>query len=57
MPTCIQKLNPKDLRSHTSYESICEEDEEEEAGFFSELAYEVKITEGKVITSPSDIYP
>ena len=30
-------------------------DEGEETGLFSELAYEDKITEGKVITSPADI--
>ena len=52
-----EKLNPKDLQTNTSYESICEVDEGEEAGFFSELAYEDKITEGKVITSPADIHP
>ena len=52
-----EKLNPKDLQTNTSYESICEVDEGEEAGFFSELAYEDKITEGKVIISPADIHP
>ena len=52
-----EKLKPKDLQTNTSYKSICEVDEEEEAGFFSELAYEDKITEGKVITSPADIQP
>ena len=51
-----EKLNPKDLQTNTSYESICEVDEGDEAGFFSELAYEDKITEGKVITSPADIH-
>ena len=52
-----EKLNPKDLQTNTSYESICEVDEGEEAGFFSELSYEDKITEGKVFTSPADIQP
>ena len=52
-----EKLNPKDLQTNTSYESICEVDEGEEADFFSELAYKDKITEGKVITSPADIQP
>ena len=32
-------------------------DDGEETGFFSELVYDDKITEGKVITSPADINP
>ena len=52
-----EKLSPKDLQTNTSYESICEVDDGEETGFFSELAYEDRITEGKVITSPADIHP
>ena len=32
-------------------------DDGEETGFFSELAYDDKIAEGKVITSPADINP
>ena len=52
-----EKLNPKDLQTNNSHESICEVDEGEEAGFFSELAYEDRISEGKVITSPADISP
>ena len=52
-----EKLKLKDLQTNTSYESICEVDEGEEAGFFSEPEYEDKITEGKIITSPADIHP
>ena len=52
-----KKLNLKDLQTNTSYESICEVEEGEEASIFRELAYEDKITEGKVIISPADIYP
>ena len=47
----------KDIQTNTSYESICEVDDGEETGFFSELAYDDKITEGKIITSPADIHP
>ena len=52
-----KKLGLKDLQTNTSYESICEVEEGEEVGLFSELAYEDKITEGKVIISPADIHP
>ena len=52
-----EKVTQQDLQTETAYEAICEVDEGEEAGFFSELAYEDKITEGKVITSPADINP
>ena len=47
-----KKVELKDLQRNTSYESICEMEEGEEAGLFSELAYEDKITEGKIIISP-----
>ena len=47
----------KDIETNTSYESICEVDDGEETGFFSELAYDDKITEGKIITSPADFHP
>ena len=47
----------KDIQTNTSYDSICEVDDGEEKGFFSELAYDDKITEGKIITSPADIHP
>ena len=52
-----EKLGLKDIQTNTSYELICEVDEGEETGFFSELAYDDKITEGKIITSPADIHP
>ena len=52
-----EKVTSKDLKTNTSNEAICEVDEGEETGLFSELAYEEKITEGKVITSPADINP
>ena len=52
-----EKLIPQDLQTDTAYEAVCEVDEGEETGFFSELAYEDQITEGKVITSPADINP
>ena len=51
------KLKLKNIWTNTSYESICEVDDGEETGFFSELAYDDKITEGKIITSPADIHP
>ena len=52
-----KKLTPQDLQTDMAYEAVCEVDEGEETGFFSELAYEDQITEGKVITSPADINP
>ena len=52
-----EKIKLKDTQTNTSYESICEVDDGEETGFFSELAYDDKITEGKIITSPADINP
>ena len=52
-----EKVTSQDLQTETAYEAMCEVDEGQEAGFFSELAYEDKITEGKVITSPADINP
>ena len=52
-----EKVTQQDLQTATAYEAIYKVDEGEEAGFFSELAYEDKITEGKVITSPADINP
>ena len=52
-----EKVTQQDIRTATAYEAICEVDEGEEAGFFSEPAYEDKITEGRVITSPADINP
>ena len=52
-----EKVTQHDLQTETAYEAVCEVDEGEEAGFFSELAYEDKITEGRVITSPADINP
>ena len=52
-----EKLTQQDLQTDTAYEAICEVDEGGEAGLFSELAYEDRITEGKVITFPVDISP
>ena len=52
-----EKLRLKDIQTNTSYESICEVNDGEETGFFSEVAYDDKITEGKIITSPADIHP
>ena len=52
-----EKLKLKDIQTNTSYESICEVDDGEETGFFSELAYDEQITEGKIIISPADIHP
>ena len=52
-----EKVTSNDLKTDTSYEAICEVDEGEETGLFSELAYEDKITEGKVLTSPADVNP
>ena len=52
-----KEVTSKYLKTNTSYEAICEVDEGEETGLFSELAYEDKITEGKVITSPADVNP
>ena len=52
-----EKIKLKDTQTNTSYESICEVDDGEETGFFSELSYDDKITEGKIITSPADIHP
>ena len=52
-----EKVTSQDLQTETAYEAICKVDEGEEAGFFSELAYEDKITEGNVITPPADINP
>ena len=52
-----EKVTPQGLQTDTSYEAICEVDEGEETVLFSELAYEDKITEGKVISSPTDISP
>ena len=52
-----EKVTLQALQTKTAYEAICEVDEEEEAGFFSELTYEDKNTEGKVITSLADINP
>ena len=52
-----EKIKLKDTLTNTSYESIYEVDDGEETGFFSELAYDDKITERKVITSPADIHP
>ena len=52
-----EKVTSNDLKTDTSYEAICEVDEGEETGLFSELAYEDKITEGKVLASPADVNP
>ena len=52
-----EKVTQKNLQRDTFYEAICKVDEGEETGFFSELAYDDKITEGKFITSPADINP
>ena len=52
-----EKLRLKDIQTNTSDESICEVDDGEETGFFSELAYDDKITEGKIIISPADTHP
>ena len=52
-----EKVTSNDLKTDTSYEAICEVDEGEETGLFSELAYEDKIAEGKVLASPADVNP
>ena len=60
MCTCTmqeEKVTLQEIQTETAHEVICVVHEGEEAGFFSELAYEDKATEGKVITSPADINP
>ena len=47
-----KKITIEDIQTETAHESICEVDEGEEAGFFSELSYKDKTAEGKVIVSP-----
>ena len=46
-----EKIILRDIQTGTAQEAICEVDEGEEAGFFSELVYADKATEGNLILS------